>query len=153
MFSSCDKEYMVKKKSYTGNELRIDGYYYRQNHTETNVLIFYRNGIMFNFYNSFPTIDLNIIDNDIEEKFSYYKDEERYWGTFIINGKSIEYSNWHTSMRAAIGPSKSVGDILNDTTFHITKHLQSPYHEFERDELYHFREFYPKPDSTNNFIK
>ena len=46
------------------------------------------------------------------------------------------------------------GKILNDTTFHITTSYRSNGSErHEKDEVYHFRQFYPKPDSTNNFIK
>jgi len=44
------------------------------------------------------------------------------------------------------------GIILNDTTFQITKYTSGS-NVSERNEVYHFREFHPKPDSTNKYIK
>ena len=46
------------------------------------------------------------------------------------------------------------GKILNDTTFHITASYRPDGSERrEKDEIYHFKQFSPKPDSTNNFVK
>ncbi len=46
------------------------------------------------------------------------------------------------------------GDILNDTTFLITK-VKRASGSFTTaiDDTYHFKHFSPKPDSRNEFVK
>jgi len=49
------------------------------------------------------------------------------------------------------------GDIINDTTFVISvsyRMKKGKKTEVKaRNETYHFKQFSPQPDSTNNFIK
>ena len=46
------------------------------------------------------------------------------------------------------------GEIQNDSTFLITKSIRSKTgEEKELNEIYHFKQFSPKPDSTNVFVK
>lgn len=47
----------------------------------------------------------------------------------------------------------SIGEIQNDTTFVITKAIRPKTDEtLVLNEVFHFRAFAPKPDSTNNVI-
>jgi hypothetical protein len=85
-----------------------------------------------------------------------YKDRKYVWGVFKINNDSIIYERWlPTEIRYKSYTYKGV--IINDTTFNITERFRlvnGLKDEFElRDETYHFRQFSPKPDSANNFIK
>ena len=48
---------------------------------------------------------------------------------------------------------KAEGIIENDTTLRLYKSIQSDGKEFSENDIFHFRKFSPKPDSTNNFIK
>ncbi len=77
------------------------------------------------------------------------------WGVFQIDGTQIKYEKWVASE----GPFSAFtyeGVILNDTTFVINK----GYRMMDIDKKaptevnweYHFKEFSPKPDSTNRFI-
>lgn len=82
------------------------------------------------------------------------KDYKSQWGIYRIDDLRIEFEKWEPSSG---GPMKTVirrGCILNDTTFVITEKLNNydgkTYHV--RD-TFRFREFFPKPDSTNRFIK
>ena len=47
------------------------------------------------------------------------------------------------------------GDIINDTTFVITEVERSKDGSERRtiNEMYHYKHYSPKPDSTNNFVK
>jgi hypothetical protein len=51
----------------------------------------------------------------------------------------------------------NIGVILNDTTFQLTESYRLKKGEKTEyqilDEIYHFRQYSPKPDSTNDFIK
>ena len=48
-----------------------------------------------------------------------------------------------------------IGKIINDTTFQLVREFASYHKKDSRviDETYHFKQFSPKPDSTNVFIK
>jgi hypothetical protein len=165
--SSCDKErnessddkLSLEKINYKGNELRIDGYYY-QNYISGDYIhtfFLYKNGIILdgmsiridkilekeeNFRNGFYA-------TNVASKYKYQ------WGVFQIDGTKIKYEKWVPTN----GPFPAVtyeGVILNDSTFVINKSYRAldagkkvpTEHYWE----YHFKEFSPKPDSTNRFI-
>lgn len=78
------------------------------------------------------------------------------WGVFQIKEDSIWIESWFD----LDGPEKAYmqsGIILNDTTFVITEIYKNKRCKKkgleDRNKVYHFREFYPKPDSTNSFVK
>ena len=72
---------------------------------------------------------------------------------FLIEDNNIKFDRWYPSERPYQAFVRE-GVILNDTTFHITKSYRSNGNTEARvrDEIYHFRKFSPKPDSTNRFI-
>jgi hypothetical protein len=159
-FYGCDKLFPDEKLSlqrtnYTGNELRMDGYYYCYLE-KTNITVIYflfKNGIIrytggYSRYNE---------DNREQEMVSYYGKftSKTDWGVFIINGNTIQYEKWveaPSGVRASI--NRRLGYIENDSTFHITESYYSGTGETKQvDEIYHFKQFDNKPDSTNVFIK
>ncbi len=162
-FSMCNKEkkedavLSIERTLYTGNELRIDGYYYHEfaasGKTFLTVDFFYKNGIYLTGY-TFNKEELE----EREEKFQnreFYnniKDEKESWGVFIINNNSIIIEKWYYPYQ--LHPASTIkyyGTIMNDTTFTITK-IKDEDGVRERNDIYHFKEFSPKPDSTNKFI-
>jgi hypothetical protein len=75
------------------------------------------------------------------------------WGVFLIKGNNIECEVWSTSVGGGLPVGRGEGIILNDTTFCIVKSINiRDGKEFPHNDIYHFRKFSPKPDSTNNFI-
>jgi len=151
-----DDELSLKREDYTGNQLRIDGYYYLEyfnpeKHMEA--FVFFQNGVMTYLGGGFSsTISIeNSMQSDVFiEKLTINKD---CWGIFEVNEKVIKLERWYAG-QGAKPAFVSEGVILNDTTFHITKIYRGNGSELkERDETYHFRQFSPKPDSTNNFIQ
>jgi len=155
LFYSCkDEDLMIERIPYSGNELRIDGYYYRHpNPDNTKVLFFYRNGVMINILRYFPTTDLTVVDKNLPDRYAELKNDKLSFQVFIIKGSTIQYSGWGTSTGSGRPSFKSIGTIENDTTFRIIKTINSRKgQEFEKNDVYHFRQFSLKPDSTNNFI-
>jgi hypothetical protein len=162
--SSCgrdennDDKLSLPKIAYSGNELRIDGYYYNKDSYRPQICAFflYKNGIILD--GSAFDIDNT---NRMEEWYRnghYAASAAKYkfdWGVFQIEGSKIKYEKW----TPGAGPSWAFtyeGEILNDTTFVINKGYRakdagnktpSEYHL-----EYHFKQFSPKPDSTNRFI-
>lgn len=158
LFDKKDDELSIVRKSYDGNQLRIDGYYYRVGFKgEINDgYFFFRNGVLIS--TGGITLSLDDMDNMMIKN---YIDGKRYrkrkidWGVFVVKGDSIYFERWYPH-----GPNMAYvrsGKIINDSTFHIKKSfrlvngLETEIRE--RDEIYYFRVFSPKPDSTNNFIK
>ncbi|MDR2914049.1 MAG: hypothetical protein LBV74_04340 [Tannerella sp.] len=165
--SSCgrdennDDKLSLAKIAYNGNELRIDGYYCNYYYVDgksdprgITPFFLYKNGVIFGYVGS----RVDRID-ELEESFrngEYVKTAEKYqWGVFQIEGSKIKYEKWATSE----GPYRAFtyeGTILNDTTFVINKSYRAKdagkkdpsEHHWE----FHFKQFSPKPDSTNRFI-
>ena len=152
LFTQCfflkDDDVLPNAVFYTGNQLKMNGYYHRFSKYSNSIdfpIIMYKNGILIYIENG---------KNSIEEMDKYirnHSNKNKYvWGVFFINDDKI-IINRLDSDYPHVGIVME-GVILNDTTFHITKYIFEN-KEREFDEVYHFREFYPKPDSTNNYIK
>lgn len=164
MNSSCSKQFFPdddvlsnSRKDYTGDNLKTEGYFYRINH-EGKIFdgyFFYRNGIIlslgglsysqigFDMY-----IETEVLNGDMSSRI------KSAWGVFNIEDDNLLFERWHPGR-----PFKTycrIGKILNDTTFHITESYRMQNGQKteirERDEIYHFRQFSPKPDSTNSFV-
>ena len=163
--SNCSKDKIFKddvlsipKLPYNGNQLRIDGYYY-----EIGVdgylypeYFFYSNGSLIYIGGRYSP---NTIDTELEYfiKSPNYiddaKNDKLSGGLFIIDGVSIKFEKWYPSSGGGLPAYIRSGVILNDTTFLISKSVRSKTgEEKELNETYHFKQFSPKPDSTNVFI-
>jgi hypothetical protein len=161
--STCEKmtqddNFSMNKSSYTGNELRMDGYYYFMTGDNLHyTYFFYRNGIIIHGGGNAPnTSPIEFVENQFisENYLKSLKDHKTAWGIFQITGNKIEFERWYPSSGGLTPAYIRSGEILNDTTFVITKSVRAKTgEEKELNEIYHFKEFSPKPDSTNSFIK
>lgn len=159
--ASCEKELhklSMAKTPYIGNELRIDGYYYsNQVFTDYNgIAVFYRDGVCMNVYSRIESHDtLSFIENEIllnEALMSNFRNTPNHIGVFQINAKSIVFETWEAGRD--IITFSNYGEILNDTTFLISKQVNNESGATEAMSLtYRYRQFSPKPDSTNAFIR
>ncbi len=159
--SSCSKwleneKLTLQKTPYTGNELRLDGYYYDMEDGKIwSTYFFYRNGIL-HYGIASDTLDNDLVKYDAWFASEYYSEHlrsgRRRWGVFEIHDDSIVFERWGI-LEGGDPVLRFSGRILNDTTFIITK-CENPHSgEFSQEnDLYHFRHFSPKPDSTNMFI-
>ena len=151
-----DEEFTLSKQSYTGNELRTDGYYYEiEDGKIWSTYFFYRNGIL-HYGIASDTLDNDLDKYDTWFASDYYSEhprkKRRRWGLFEINGDSIVFERWGI-LEGGDPVLRFSGRILNDTTFIIIR-CENPYsgEACKINDLYHFRFFSPKPDSTNMFI-
>ena len=150
--NSCkDEELTLRGGSFTGDELRIDGYYYRKI-PDLEIYFFYSNGIVRyggGGYTSFEEVEERILNHQLVNENS-----RTTWGVFQVNNNTIKFERWYPSSGGVAPVYVREGTILNDTTFHITSSYRSDGSERrEKNEMYHFHQFSLKPDSTNNFIK
>ena len=143
LLTACkDEELMLQRIPYKGDELRIDGYYYTQWGTHTTVMFFYRNGITLSAM-SYGSLDLNSVEKEMINRYEYIRNEKSGWGVFLITGDTLEAEIWTTSVGGGLPVYKWKAYIENDTTFR----------KIAGNVVYHFKQFSPKPDSTNQFIK
>ena len=146
---SCkDEELTLQRVPYTGNEVRTDGYYYsyyanNSSPPEEFIVVFflYRNGVILSA-RSYEKTDFDILEKTMLNRYESLQNEKIGWGVFIVQNNKIEYEQWSTSVGGGLPIFRNFYDIENNTT------LKS-----FAGKIYYFRQFSPKPDSTNNFIK
>ena len=167
-FFSCEKvfqddELSMKRTNYTGEELRTDGYYYYREQTEHDgvhydrvlSMFLYRNGVAI-YGGVYDYSESNFEKH--EEQFKKgvyslnYKDDKQLWHVFQVYGNTIEFEGWWYSGRGfnSLDAVKEIGKIHNDTTFEI---INENGKKLKYTKIFRFKQFSPKPDSTNSFIK
>lgn len=154
-----DDELTLKKVDYAGNQLSIDGYYFgdiTENSTPAYAEIYYlyRNGVFF-------TSSASLLDDaeagTIDVPLGPGNKPKRSFGLFQINGNTIEIDRWQGSVTGCEETIYEKGNIVNDSTFVITRR------EFREDGeatnvrdvnfTFKFRPLPEKPDSSNSFIE
>lgn len=162
LLSSCEKlvtwdEFALQKTLYDGSQLRTEGYYYQldKDGKYHRLCCFYRNGILLGLGGDFSSeVEMDAYINREFISDHRYAEIKNSWGLFVVNDQTIKFEHYYPSDDINKRSYIREGTILNDTTFHITVSYRSDGSERrEKDELYHFRAFSPKPDSTNIFIK
>ena len=150
-----DEELSLPKMLYIGNELRTDGYYYCTGETAIMVVFFYKDGTMIRA----GSIPIQEIPNREEmfkngEFYNHIKNNKTCWSIYLIEDEKITTNYW-------VSPRPfqcyfEEGTILNDTTFVLQRYYRMEDGEMTDEgnvnETFHFRQFSPKPDSTNVFI-
>lgn len=139
--------------------LRLDGYYVTENifDGEKYYLFYflYRNGILYGGTNVLKE-KLNVDkEREILSELRIRSEKSiTMWGVYVIyKDKGIELERWDPGPPF---PPKTIvyqGHILNDKTFVITKYKHYFGNIVQVQDTFRFREFSPKPDSINRFIK
>lgn len=162
LFISCEKlglrsigKFSFDIEPHTSN-LRTNGIYFGGTAIDifgdkvVEVIILYNNGVSLGPGSS--------TRSDLDQLLSsslLYESRDN-WGIFKIEGDSITQEQWFPGMGGNPVLSRS-GRVLSDTTFIFTRSkLIDTGGQIDVDEeieqLFTFRQYSPKPDSTNNFI-
>ena len=152
-----DENLTLKKRPYIGNELRLDGFFYEEGVDDGYYIegFFYQNGILLNSGGFYTENELNDLRNSIISGYfnSKVKENKYAWGLFVIDSNFIKFERYYNSDAVPKSSYIKYGKILNDSTFIMTKMTRSDGSESKTiNETYHFKQFSPKPDSTNKFI-
>ncbi|MDD5571911.1 MAG: hypothetical protein PHD97_12245 [Bacteroidales bacterium] len=152
-----DDKLAFYQSSYTGNQLRIDGFYYQQCDKDyCTIYCFYRNGVLLYLGNYFTPDELTNLKSTIIDGSFYnsVKDKKDNWGSFKITNSNIEFQKWESATKKHYTAYDYSGDIINDTTFTITRYMRVNKTGMTKvEQTYVFMKFSPKPDSTNSFVK
>jgi hypothetical protein len=145
----------MTKTPYSGDELRIDGYYYSNivydHDNYRGLIVLYRDGFCINVLVNPGNQDY--IENEILLNDTYInemKNTPTNIGVFQIIYPNIHLETWEYRT----DPTSYFGKIINDTTFIINKRVNNRTEKTYSENLtYRFKQFSPKPDSTNVWIK
>lgn len=169
VFSSCkklfeDEELSMERVDYTGTELRTDGYYYYRyqyyNSREDSLYdkfipwFLYRNGVSL-YGHVYDYSEMEEVEKKFEEGSFYdiYKDRKTQWLVFQISDSVIDFEGWDTGGLFSKTTVKQYAKIINDTTFCRCSKRPQKGENVKWGDDFHFKQFSPKPDSTNSFIK
>jgi len=151
-----DEKLSMQREDYVGNELRVDGYYYIQDekHQNTSIKFLYQNGIILTG-GGYSGTDLNVVEAEMVKVYSEIRKHKNHWGVFSITNDQILTEAWDDPLGGCSLPTvKCRGYIQNDTTFHIVEsYFSNTKKTYYSDKVWYFKQFFNKPDSTNNFIK
>lgn len=146
------KQLSLERMDYTGNRLRFDGCYYRDSYTGSTYgtyIFYYRNGVILSFLDDKGIKSLNEFT-----QIKYNAISEDCWWLYKISGDSIISKKWDGYYESYITSYKL---ILNDSTFQRIKSYDSHTGKTTTydNEIYNmqFIKMYPRPDSSNIFIK
>lgn len=157
---SCTSQKLVLMNNMSNHpttKIRLDGYYV----VYDNVGIKDKNRQFFLYENRIVSggayIRLDAFDKKSEEFYRYVtplKDDRSHWGLFTINQDEIKLEKWEPSNGGGMKTVISSGVVLNDTTFILTERFNHYSHKIDAiQDTFRFHHYYPKPDSTNRFIK
>jgi len=144
-----DKITISKTTNFT-NKLMLNGYYYDTVKISgyVNIYLFYKNGI-FNNQNSYNYLEIE--NNNIELTVDTI--DKGNWGLYLIKEDSLEIQQWMPSYSNCKRIVIEKGVIINDTCFKIDKWKFSDENEWKKDSSFFiFKQYSPKPDSTNSFF-
>lgn len=157
LFCCCKvaEELLLNKTPYLGN-IETKGCFFREIEEEFyEVFFIYNDGVFL----SGGVMRLNDIENNLDDavnsfvELGYFKNTQYGWGVWKEEGDQIIIEKWLSGSGGPYPVGRYVGDIINDTTINIAFTYQLPPEGDEEKQIFKFREFSPKPDSTNTFIK
>ena len=140
--------------------LLLSGYYdfvyKRVNDSLQHKIIFlYANGVI--LFASSDHSQLNETENDFKngKYYAAIKNEKNSWGPFKINEGTLEFQRWFPAENAPV--HFYTCKILNNQSFEVyqTGYMVRGKKKQKQNisEVYTFKAFGPKPDSTNKYVK
>ena len=151
------------KESFSGTNLKLNGYYYSVNNKKIKAIFLYKNGDFFDrIWDGTDKYGLSEFSKHI---LTFFDIEKQYptqycWGVFKVSNSNIQIERWLSGNGQAYPTQILNGEILNDTTIRFYQKIGDAKNVigekkkiYEIEEIYHFRQLSPKPDSTNKFIK
>jgi hypothetical protein len=152
---SCNKlfeneEFTFKRNNYSDLSFKTNGYYVSNNLkypgliTDTTIVFFYMNGVVL-----FATPESLFKEDKMNNiKKIYYS-----WGIYQIKNDSIFIEYKFNSGQFYMSVYKFSGIVKNDSVLNITSVFSNSYGTNNFKSNLNFKDFSPKPDSTNVFIK
>lgn len=150
-FPYDEKALTYKNKFIFDNQFRMDGMYLvERDYDGYGLVYFFQNG-------SYYAAE---IDCEIELECiripSRGRDIPYYWGCFIIEDSILKVQTYASGSLNQYTEYKKIerwAEIVNDTTIHFFKGIDTKGKVTKLDETYHFKHCTNKPDSTNILMR
>lgn len=128
-------------------KLRMDGYYLSISKGEIHTFkafVLYQNGVM-QFANgyTYPEIKDYFIINQMDAE----PNKRLHWGVYDIQDEVMKVQYWGLPSGGGYPVAKLEGRLLTHTSFYVKSKRTG------QVDTFYFREYLPKPDSTNQFIE
>ncbi|MGB3548963.1 MAG: hypothetical protein WBA17_18460 [Saprospiraceae bacterium] len=142
------EELSLLREDNSQSAINMDGYFYTKYEYGYIALFFYENGVVYTTNTIEGISDLEYLDDHIRRKHSEAKAIQLrwFWGIYRTEGDIIKLNYWLSGTGSVYPAEISEGKIVNPSTIRIPW-INDQLNEFK------FRQFSPKPDSTNAFIK
>ncbi len=152
-----DDELSINKQANKEKYLKINGCYYQKVNDKYQSLYFlYEDGTLLSDGGNFSYQELNKHEATFDDSIwmeGRYKTKYN-WGVYKIEGTKIAFERWYPSSGGPLCVYSRIGTILNDTSFIISKVMRvDGTEESATNEIYYFKQYSHKPDSTNVFIE
>jgi hypothetical protein len=156
--SPCRNDLQIARRNLAGQPIKTNGYFYGNPidgpPTYVSLSYFYLDGV---FLASGATLR-EAESGLLRPSPDFPRNRKPGWGVFLVNNRNIEIERWEEMPYGACEINrKEIGEVLNDTTFIITRlEFWEKGKLKKREEVnwtFRFRPQAQKPDSTNNFIQ
>lgn len=151
MFFGKDESLSQRPTNNRTNKIKLSGYFYVEFSEMVVIYFLNENGTIFQA-SGFPKSEWKESEESLGSNSKIAANLRYNWGVYRIKEDSIQFERWYPSERP-YKTAMSKGIILNDSTFTITEVVSSNGSFSSVNEVYRFRRFTPKPDSTTSFIK
>lgn len=159
---SCGPPFFITSKQSLNTNLRLDGYYVnksngRKGYGGNYPIFLYKNGIVLETYSGSFSYDSEVqayLREYYANKKNLDKIEMSQWGIVHISGSTISIEMRNASFEKTEKTMIEKGTIINDSTFEMTVLYNRKGEKVDTfNDVYKFKKFSPKPDSTNKYIK
>jgi hypothetical protein len=159
---ACGPPLLITPRQSLNTILRLDGYYVSQSngrggYRRYSPLFLYKNGIVLEAYSGSSASDSAaqaFLREHYADKKKLDKIETSQWGIVSVSGSTISIEMRNASLEKAEKTLIEKGTILNNTTFELTVLYDRNGKKIDTyTDVYKFKKFSPKPDSTNKYKK
>ena len=159
--TSCKKnKFTLSPQAQDNPPLMLSGYYdfvYKRvnDSLEHKIIFFYANGVV--LFASSDHSQLNETENDFKngKYYALIKNEKNSWGPFKINDGILEFQRWYAGQNVPV--HQFTCRILNNQSFEIYQTASmvrgKKKHTENMSDVYTFKAFGPRPNSTNKYVK
>jgi hypothetical protein len=151
-----DEQLSLQRTRYEGDDIRLDGYWYHWHmYSDLQLVYFlYRDGTLLDASCYFGEGE-DPEDAIRSAEWQRAVQERRFcWGVFVVDSDRIFLEKWTPPVNGGHGVGRKVGVIFDREHIHVDSVLSPSTGEAtELDQDWYFKEFSPKPDHSNPFVK
>ena len=152
-----DDPLSLDREANSGTDIRLDGYWWQKlklaHEPHVGIYFFYKDGVFLQG-GAISIAELDEYDFSSDEFRKASLRSKTGWGVFQTSQSTIQIETWLASSGGRLKTGIKTGEIINNEMFVIYSSLNNYSGETSaRNDTFYFKEFSPKPDSTNTFIK